>query len=191
RWRPPGPRAGNRESGNGNRRGSWRCPLSDFRLTALEFDLVLGGTPRFAAEAPWAKRIVDRYARQLPYRVRTDARGGRAAVADAAGDSPIVLVQLDFEAYLLPDAAPRRAHAGVRGAPAAAVPVPTEPWCEEARAAPPFAYHTPSLLEEAVRYFASSPPSLRAAAAPRSAVYAARRQVLRRLAPDTPLEEVP
>jgi 2-polyprenyl-3-methyl-5-hydroxy-6-metoxy-1,4-benzoquinol methylase len=79
----------------------------------------------------------------------------------------------------------------VGGATAVALPVSNEPWCEEARAAPPFAYHTPALLEEAVRYFASSPPSLRAAASPRSAVYAARRQVLGKLPPETPLEEVP
>jgi 2-polyprenyl-3-methyl-5-hydroxy-6-metoxy-1,4-benzoquinol methylase len=160
-------------------------------LTALEFDLVLGGTPRFAAEAPWARRIVERYARLLPYRVKTDARGRRVTVADAAGDSPIVLVQLDPEAYLLPDAARRLVSACVGGATAVALPVSNEPWCEEARAAPPFAYHTPALLEEAVRYFSALAPSLREAAAPRSAVYAARRRVLQKLPPALPLEDVP
>jgi SAM-dependent methyltransferase len=69
--------------------------------------------------------------------------------------------------------------------------VTNEPWSEEARGSPAFAYHTPALLAEAVRQAASRPPPVRPAAAPRSPVFAVRRKVLSGLPAGLPLDEVP
>ena len=154
------------------------------------FDVVLGGVPRFDAEARWAARIVDRYARLLPYRTLTDTRGRRPTVADARGDAPVVLVQADPEAYLVPLAAGRLKES-VEAGRSLVLPVTNEPWTEEARCAPPFAYHTPSLLEEAARYVAAQPAAVRPAASPRSPVYAVRRDALRGLPAGLALDEVP
>src|SRR5262245_61052919 len=157
----------------------------------FESDLVLGGVPRFAPEAPWAARLQDRYARAIPFRRKTDARGRRPVVADAAGDAPFVLVQADPEAYLLPEAAERLLAAAESGPAGVVLPVSNEPWCEETRAVPPFAYSTPSLLEEAVRAMASSSEPPRPAISPKSAIFAARREVLSGLPGDSPLDELP
>ena len=157
----------------------------------LDFDLVLGGVPRFAAEAPWAARLVDRYVRQLPIRRKTDVRGRQPAVADAPGDAACVLVVADPEAFLLPEAARRLIGAVENGLAPLVLPVSNEPWSEETRGAPPFAYHTPSLLEEAVRFLASSSPAPRPAASPRSGVFAVAREVLAGLPRDLPLEDLP
>ncbi|HLN59536.1 MAG TPA: class I SAM-dependent methyltransferase [Thermoanaerobaculia bacterium] len=154
------------------------------------FDVVLGGVPRFDAEARWAARIVDRYARLLPYRTLTDTRGRRPTVADARGHAPVVLVQADPEAYLVPLAAGRLMES-VGAGRSLVLPVTNEPWTEEARCAPPFAYHTPSLLEEAARYVAAQPAAVRPAASPRSPVYAVRRDALRGLPAGLALDEVP
>jgi|SRR5450759_2178729 len=158
---------------------------------AERFDIVLGGVPRFAAEARWAARLVDRYARRIPFLGMTDARGRRPAVADARGEAPVVLVQADPEAYLLPEAALRLVEAIAIPGRDVVVPVTNEPWSEEARGAPAFAYHTPTLLEEAVREMASRPAPVRHAAAARSPVFAVRREVLAGLASSLPLDEVP
>jgi SAM-dependent methyltransferase len=157
----------------------------------IEFDLVLGGVPRFEAEAPFAARLVDRYAKRLPFRRKTDLRGRRPAVEDAAGDAPLVLVQADPEAYLPPEAASRLLEAAAAGLARVVLPVSNEPWCEAARAAPPFAYHTPSLLEEAARFMAASRAEARAADSPRSGVFAAARTLLAGMPPRTPLDDVP
>ena len=154
------------------------------------FDVVLGGVPRFDAEARWAARIVDRYTRLLPYRTLTDTRGRRPTVADARGDAPVVLVQADPEAYLVPLAAGRLMES-VEAGRRLVLPVTNEPWTEEARCAPPFAYHTPSLLEEAARYVAAQPATARPATSPRSPVYAVRRDALRGLPAGLALDEVP
>ncbi len=157
----------------------------------LPFDLVLGGVPRFAAEARWAARLVDRYARRLPFRTLTDARGRRPTVADARGDSPVVLVQADPEAYLVPLVAERLLESVQAPGKNLVLPVSNEPWTEEARCAPGFAYHTPSLLEEAARELAARPSAVLPASAPRSPVYAVRREALRRLPGGLALDEVP
>jgi SAM-dependent methyltransferase len=112
-------------------------------------------------------------------------------VADALGQSPCVLVQADPEAYLLPEAAHRLIGAVERGVAGLIVPVSNEPWSEEARAAPPFAYHTPALLEEAVHFLAAAPPSPRASSSPRSGVFAVSREILAGLPGELPLDEVP
>ena len=70
------------------------------------------------------------------------------------------------------------------------LPVTNEPLCEDTRAAPPFAYHTPALLEEAVRFLAASPAGLRSASSPRSPVFAAQRDLLAGLPGETPLDDV-
>jgi 2-polyprenyl-3-methyl-5-hydroxy-6-metoxy-1,4-benzoquinol methylase len=160
-------------------------------VDSADLDIVLGGIPRFAAEARWAARLVDRYVRLLPFLAMTDARGRRPTVADARGTAPILLVQADPEAYLLPTAAGRLLEAIASAGRDLVLPVTNEPWCEEARGAPAFAYHTPTLLDEAVREVASRPAPVRPAAAPRSPVFAARREVLSGLPGGLPLDEIP
>jgi 2-polyprenyl-3-methyl-5-hydroxy-6-metoxy-1,4-benzoquinol methylase len=150
---------------------------------------VIGGVPRFAAEAPWAWRLVRRYASLLPAQARTEARGRRPTVSDAAGRAPAVLVVADPEAYLVPVAA--RLLVAALAEADVALPVSNEPWCEEGRTAPPFAYHTPSLLEEAAAAVAASRPPARPARAARGAVFAARRDVLELLPRDLALDELP
>ncbi len=148
--------------------------------------------PRFAAEAPWAWRLVGRYLRELPGRRRTEAPGRPPLVADAAGDAPIVLVQADPEAYLLPDPARRLVDGlGSRSELSALLPVSNEAETEEARFAPPFAYLTPTLLGEAVAFAAASGGPVRTASAPDSPVYAVRRSALASMPPDLPLRDVP
>jgi SAM-dependent methyltransferase len=97
----------------------------------------------------------------------------------------------DPEAYLLPEAARRLIGAVENGLAPLVLPVSNEPWSEETRGAPPFAYHTPSLLEEAVRFLASSSPSPRPAASPRSGVFAVARELLAGLPRDLLLEDLP
>lgn len=155
-------------------------------------DLVIGGVPRFKAEAPWAWRLLRRWARELACRGSTETPGRRPQVADAAGDSSIVLVEADPEAYLLPEAAHRLLSSlADRSEADVVIPVSNEPWTEEARADPPFAYLTPTLLEEAVRLLAARAVELRAASSPQSPVFAVRRRVLASLSPELPLDQVP
>jgi 2-polyprenyl-3-methyl-5-hydroxy-6-metoxy-1,4-benzoquinol methylase len=148
--------------------------------------------PRFRAEAPWAWRLLQRYALGLPCGRRVETPGRRPTVADAAGEAAAVLALADPESYLLPEAA-RRLVDGLKGAERwdVVVPVTNEPWAEEARSAPPFAYSTPSLLAEAVRFMSAIAPELRPARAPDSPVFAARREVLAALPKDLPLDLVP
>src|SRR5262249_44717297 len=157
----------------------------------VEFDLVLGGVPRFAAEAPWAWRLVRRFARELPARRIAPAPGRRPAVADAAGESPWVLVIADPEAYLAPAAARRLLDSAAVGDADVVLPVTNEPWCEEARAVPPFAYHTPSLLGRAAEAAAAASPAPVPASDVRSPVFVVRRRALEKLPRDLPLDEVP
>ncbi len=113
-------------------------------------------------------------------------------MADAAGDSPIVLVQADPEAYLLPGPGLRLVRALVsRPDLALALPVSNEAESEDARGAPPFAYLTPTLLSEAVDFVAASAGPLRVPAAPSSPVFAARRSALETLPRELLLRSVP
>jgi 2-polyprenyl-3-methyl-5-hydroxy-6-metoxy-1,4-benzoquinol methylase len=155
------------------------------------FDIVIGGEPRFAAEAPWAWRLVRRFASVLPCEVGVEVRGRRPTVADAAGHAEVVLVVADPEAYLVPEAALRLVAALEEAGADVALPVSNEPWSEEARRAPPFAYHTPALLEEAAAAIASTAARPRLAADARSPVFAARRALLRGLPPALALDEAP
>lgn len=156
-----------------------------------EFDLVLGGVARFSGEASWAWRLVRRFARELPARCRVEARGRRVVVSDAAGGAPLVLVQADPEAYLTPAAAFRLLESASGHGADLVVPVSNEPWSEQARGAPAFAYQTPSLLERVAMQAAlcESPPA--PATDLDSPVYAVQRSVLAGLPPDLPLDEVP
>ncbi len=155
-------------------------------------DLVLGGVPRFAAEAPWARRLLTQYAREIPCETRSEAWGRRPAVSDAAGDAPLVLVISDPEALLLPAAAARLvAKLHPRPELDLILPVSNEPLCEEARGGPPFPYLTPSMLEQCVRELAALSEEPRAASAPRSPVFLARRAALAQLPPGLPLDGVP
>ncbi len=113
-------------------------------------------------------------------------------MADAAGDAPLLLVQADPESYLLPEPAFRLLRGLSRSEEMdLLLPVSNEPWTEEARSAPPFAYATPRLLEEAARFLAANAPPLRPAASPRSPVFAVKRAVLASFPATLPLDEVP
>jgi 2-polyprenyl-3-methyl-5-hydroxy-6-metoxy-1,4-benzoquinol methylase len=153
------------------------------------FDHLLGGVPRFDAEAAWAWRLARRFARCLPARRFIERPNSRPTMEDLAGESPLVLVQADAESYLPPIAARRLLAAVDEGGWDVAVPVTNEPESPATRCDPPFLYQTPSLLEEAARALsASSGPATREPGA-RSSVFAARRDSLRGLPPDLPLDE--
>jgi len=130
--------------------------------------------------------------REIPASRRTEVPGRVPTVADAAGQAPIVLVHADPEAYLLPGPALRLVE-GLAARPELdlLLPVSNEPWCEEARLAPAFAYFTPTLMAEAAAAILSSAGPLRTAAAPASPVYAVRRAVLDGLPADAPLDRIP
>jgi 2-polyprenyl-3-methyl-5-hydroxy-6-metoxy-1,4-benzoquinol methylase len=103
-----------------------------------------------------------------------------------------VLVLADPEAYLLPKPAARLIDdLSERPDLEIVLPVTNEPWCEEARAAPPFAYPTPTLLRGACEAIAAAAGPLRPVPAPASPAYAIRRSALERLPPGLPLERVP
>jgi 2-polyprenyl-3-methyl-5-hydroxy-6-metoxy-1,4-benzoquinol methylase len=147
---------------------------------------------RFKAEASWAWRVAVRYARRLPSRRRTEAPGRELAVADASGEAPIVLIQADPEAYLLPGPALRLVRTlASRPEISVALPVSNEAGSEEERSAPPFAYQTPTLLEEVGDLYAASSTALRPASPESSPVFAVRRSVLEPLPPGLPLSRVP
>jgi len=122
----------------------------------------------------------------------SEVPGRKPVVADAAGDSPAVLVWADPEAYLAPRSAGRLL-ATLNAFPHvdAVLPVSNEPWTEEARRAPPFAYLTPSGLLEAVRLVEETAALPFPAVSPRSPVFAARRASLAALPASLPLEEAP
>jgi len=157
-----------------------------------EFDLIVCGVPRFAAEAPWAWRLLSRYLRRLPARRRTEAAGRLPTVSEIPGDSELVLVDSDPEAYVLPEVGERLIRALDSGEGFELIlPVSNEPWAEEARRDPPFQYATPTGLCEAVAAIASSGGPIRPAEAPSSPVFAIRRRALRVLPADTLLDRVP
>ncbi|HEY3170156.1 MAG TPA: class I SAM-dependent methyltransferase [Thermoanaerobaculia bacterium] len=156
------------------------------------FDLILGGVPRFEAEGPWAWRLARRFARSVAASRFTEVRGRKPVVADAAGDSPLVLVWAEPEAYLAPPAA-RRLVATLDAFPSAdlVLPVSNEAWTGDTRRAPPFAYSTPSALIEAARLAADSASSPFPLPDPRSPVFVARRASLARLPASLALENAP
>src|SRR6185295_13328399 len=170
------------ESGS-PRRGLLRVP---------DFDLVAGGRPRFAAEAPWAWRLLRRWLRELPAAVRTEVPGRDPLVRDARGAADLVLVHADPEAFLPPRSGERLLRVLADDASLALVlPVSNEPQVDEARRVPAFAYSTPSALLEAAASLAADAPPLRSCAAPKSPVYAVRREALRALPAELPLAEAP
>lgn len=157
-----------------------------------DFDLILGGTPRFGPEAPWAWRLARRFARQMPARRLSEVRGRKPVIADLAGVAPLVIVWADPEAYLPPTAA-QRLVATLDAFPGADVvlPVSNEAWTDEVRQAPSFAYSTPSGLLEAARLAADSAAPPFPVQSPSSPVFAARRSALEKLPATLPLEEAP
>src|SRR3954469_18477496 len=117
----------------------------------VPFDYIFGGVARFRAEAPWAWRLLARYARRVPAARRMEAPGRDPVVADAAGESEILLVQADPESYLLPDAALRLVSGlSARAELALLAPVSNEAGTEAERSAPALASTTPSQLEREV-----------------------------------------
>jgi SAM-dependent methyltransferase len=161
-------------------------------VSRVSFDLVLGGVPRYDGEGPWAWRLARRFAQQAGARRLIEVRQRQPVVADAAGESPVVLAWADPEAYLAAPAAARLLET-LDSLPAAdlVLPVSNEPWSEELRRAPPFAYSTPSTLAQAAALAAAAAAVPFPLDAPRSPVFAVRRGSLESLAPDLPLEDVP
>ena len=149
--------------------------------------------PRFRAEAPWAWRLLARYARRLPALSRVEAPGRDPLVADCGGSSEIVLVQADPE--VLPASATRRSgwSAGLAARPDLALlaPVSNEAETEDERSAPAHAYTTPAQLEREVRRRAAAAGEPRPTASVASPVYAVRRSALAGLAPTLPLRRRP
>jgi 2-polyprenyl-3-methyl-5-hydroxy-6-metoxy-1,4-benzoquinol methylase len=156
------------------------------------FDYVLGGVPRFRAEAPWAWRILARYSRRIAAARRLESPGRDPLVADAsaAGEAPIVLVQADPESYLLPEAAMRLV-GGLAARPDLALlaPVSNESAAEAERAAPAFPYSTPTQLDAEVRRRAALPAEPFTVPGVRSPVYAVRRSAFAGLPPALPLRD--
>jgi 2-polyprenyl-3-methyl-5-hydroxy-6-metoxy-1,4-benzoquinol methylase len=156
------------------------------------FDLVVGGVPRFRAEAPWAWRLLSRYLRGLPAAHRVEGPGRDLVVSDVDGAASLVLVHADPEAYLLPEVGVRLLAAlAAHPETALVLPVSNESDSEETRRAPPFAYVTPTLLAEAVEFLGREAAPLRPVPAASSPVYAIRREALRALPPDLALRRVP
>jgi SAM-dependent methyltransferase len=135
---------------------------------------------------------VSRYARGLAAARTRETPGRVPTVADAAGESPVLLVLADPEAFLLPEVG-RRMVRGLAERPdlALILPVSNEPWTEEARRVPPFAYSTPTLLAEAAAFLADSAGPLRPCAEPASPAFAVRRQLLEVLPATLPMDRVP
>ncbi|HEY3173374.1 MAG TPA: methyltransferase domain-containing protein [Thermoanaerobaculia bacterium] len=133
-----------------------------------------------------------RWAREIPARDVVEVRGRKPAVVDARGDSPLLLVWADPEAYLAPAAAQHLLET-LESFPDAdlVLPVSNEPWSEEVRNAPSFAYSTPSGLLEVARGSAESAAPSFPVASPRSPVFAVRRASLAALPASLPLEDVP
>ncbi len=102
-------------------------------------------------------------------------------------------MQADPEAYLLPAPGLRLVHAlASRPDLDLALPVSNESEDQASRAAPPFAYPTPTGLAEAAEWTVSqSGGVLRPASSPQSPVYAVRRAVLDALPKPTLLRDVP
>ena len=122
---------------------------------------------------------------------RAEAWGRPPLVADARGNAAVILVVSDPEAYLVPEAARLLAAALEEPGADIALPVSNEPWSEEARVAPPFAYQTPALLVEAAAAVQSAAGLPLPAQGARSPVFAIRRDVLALLPPGMALEAVP
>jgi 2-polyprenyl-3-methyl-5-hydroxy-6-metoxy-1,4-benzoquinol methylase len=168
--------------------------VKDGSMHLPSFDYVLGGVPRYRAEAPWAWRLLARYARRTPAARRVEAPGRDPVVGDVAGDSALVLVQADPESYLLPEAAARLVGSlAARPDLALLAPVSNEAFADAERSAPACAYSTPSQLEGEVRRRAKgggAAEALPVAAAVRSPVYAVRRSALAGLPASLPLRDV-
>src|SRR5262252_7178377 len=161
------------------------------------FDRVYGGVPRFAAEAPWSRRLALRLLRRVAAAREIDRFGTPPRVADAGGGSPIVFVCADPEA-LVPPAAQERLVAALAAAgpgTAAMFPVSNESDLVALRRPPGFAYASLSELEAFAQEAAASPSAvsildLRGAPGP-FPVYAVRRPALADAEADTPLAELP
>jgi hypothetical protein len=136
--------------------------------------------------------VTRRFAGQLSPRSRLEVPGRRPAVGDAQGDSALILVWADPEAYLAPPAAARLLETLERSDGVdVVVPVSNEPWDEETRRAPPFAYSTPSGLVETAERATRTDAAVFPLLAPRSSVYAVRRASLAKLPAELALDEVP
>ncbi len=156
------------------------------------FDRIYGGIPRFAAEAPWSRRLALRLLRRVPA-VRETVRFGEApTVAHAAGESIIVFVCADPEA-LVPEAAQERLVGSLAASPDVALmfPVSNESDTPELRRPPGFAYASLSELEAFAAEMAAAGGGISSIATASFPVYAVRREALAGVPPGTPLADLP
>jgi 2-polyprenyl-3-methyl-5-hydroxy-6-metoxy-1,4-benzoquinol methylase len=163
------------------------------RIPTPAFDRVYGGIARFAAEAPWSRRIAHRLLRAVPAVRDTDLFGSEPTVGDAAGESEFLFVCADPEALVVPEVEERLvARLSEHGAGAADMvfPVSNEAESADLRRAPGTVYLTISDLEEIAAEMARD-EELRPAAGARFPVFAVRRTSIAHLPRELPLVEVP
>jgi len=157
------------------------------------FDRVYGGIPRFAAEAPWSRRIAHRVLRAVPAARDIDRFGSVPSAGDAAGDSEFLFVCADPEALVVPEVQKRLiagvAESGTRQADLI-FPVSNEAGSAEFRRAPGAVYLTISDLEEIAADMARD-GELRPAEGAQFPVFAVRRSAIAGFPPEMSLAEVP
>jgi 2-polyprenyl-3-methyl-5-hydroxy-6-metoxy-1,4-benzoquinol methylase len=147
--------------------------------------------PRFAAEAPWSRRLALRLLRGVPAAEETDLFGEVPRAGQARGSSPAVFVCADPEALVPPLVQQRLLEGLAESGFQLLAPVSNEAEFEEIRRAPAFAYATPTDLVEVAGLFASGGEGPRRVERLASPVYAVSRAALESLDPKVPLAEVP
>ena len=157
----------------------------------IAIDRIYGGVPRFAAEAPWSRRLALRLLRAVPASREIIRFGEVPAVADAAGESDIVFVCADPEALVAPAAQERLLVSLAASSADLMFPVGNESSTPELCRPPAFAYASVSELERLAEELARSPAAPVPIASAAFPVFAVRRAALARVPPATPLAELP
>ena len=149
-----------------------------------------GGVPRFAAEAPWSRRIALRLLRRLPANRETVRFGTGPTVGDVAGSSALVFVCADPEALVPPSVQERLLERLADGTADLIFPVSNEAPTAQLRRAPSVVYLTISDLDEVAAAMAGDSPLVPTGAEP-FPVFAVRRSVLAGVGTDQVLSDVP
>jgi 2-polyprenyl-3-methyl-5-hydroxy-6-metoxy-1,4-benzoquinol methylase len=152
------------------------------------FDRVFGGVARFAAEAPWSRRLALRLLREVDA-VRETVVDRAPVVSDAHGSADLVFVCADPEA-LVPPATQRRLLAGLE-ASGLDVLFPVSNAASDAALlrAPTFAYATPAEIAETASLMAGSGEGIAPVDGVGAPVFAIRRRLLDSLPPGISLAE--
>jgi 2-polyprenyl-3-methyl-5-hydroxy-6-metoxy-1,4-benzoquinol methylase len=158
---------------------------------SAEFGVLYGGVPRLGAEATWARGLAVRLLRRLPASSFRDLFGRELCRRDLTGDEGILLVQTDPEAYLDVPAAEAMLETLQSAGAAAVVPTTNESPSDSLRAVPPFAYHTPTMLREAVLHFRERTARPFRVPHPHGFAFALRAEAAAELDPGLALAELP